>query len=61
MLTAIHAANTIDDVDAVPGWKLHPLKGDLKGYWSLTVTPNQRLIFRFMDGDAYDLDLTDYH
>jgi proteic killer suppression protein len=61
MLTAIHAARMIDDIDAVPGWKLHPLKGDLKGYWSLTVTRNQRLIFRFTDGDAHDLDLVDYH
>jgi proteic killer suppression protein len=37
------------------------LKGDLAGYWSLTVTGNWRLIFRFEDGDAFDLDLLDYH
>jgi proteic killer suppression protein len=61
MLVAIHAARTVDDIDLVPGWKLHPLKGDLAGCWSLTVTRNWRLTFRFEDGDAFDLDLVDYH
>ena len=45
----------------MPGWRLHPLKGKLAGYWSLTVTGNWRLTFKFEDGDAYDLDLLDYH
>ena len=46
-----------------PGWKLHPLKGDLKGLWSLTVTGNSRLIFRYDEGTntASDIDLIDYH
>jgi proteic killer suppression protein len=61
MLTALHFAHSIDEIDLVPGWKLHPLKGDLKGYWSLTVTRNYRLIFRFLHGEAHDLDLIDYH
>jgi proteic killer suppression protein len=61
MLTALHLARSVDEIDLVPGWKLHPLKGDLKGYWSLTVTRNHRLIFRFAGGDAGDLDLVDYH
>jgi proteic killer suppression protein len=61
MLTVIHTAKSVGDIEAYPGWKLHPLKGDLKGYWSLTVTRNYRLIFRFKDGDARDLDLVDYH
>ena len=61
MLTALHFARSIDEIGLVPGWKLHPLKGDLKGHWSLTVTRNHRLIFRFMGGDAHDLDLVDYH
>jgi toxin HigB-1 len=61
MLTALHHARSMDDIDLVPGWKLHPLKGDLKGRWSLTVTRNYRLVFRFAGGDAYDLDLVDYH
>jgi toxin HigB-1 len=44
-----------------PGWRLHPLKGDLKGFWSVTITGNWRVVFRFEKGDALDVDLTDYH
>jgi toxin HigB-1 len=40
---------------------MHPLKGDLKGYWSLTVRANWRIVFRFADGKASDVDLVDYH
>jgi toxin HigB-1 len=61
MLHALDTAATIDEVETVPGWRLHPLKGDLRSYWSLTVSGNWRLIFRFIDGDAFDVDLTDYH
>ena len=39
----------------------HPLTGELRGFWSLTVTGNWRLIFRFEDGEARDVDLVDYH
>ena len=49
-----------DDLD-LPGWRLHPLKGQLAGYWSLTVSGNWRLIFRFVDGDVELLDYLDYH
>lgn len=45
----------------LPGYRLHPLKGDLTGYWSVTVSGNWRVIFRFDSGNAYDLDLVDYH
>ena len=45
----------------LPGYGLHPLKGDLRGYWSVKVSGNWRIIFRFQDGDALDLDLIDYH
>lgn len=61
MLLAIQVAKEIDDLSVMPGWRLHPLKGKLAGYWSLTVTGNWRLTFKFQDGDAYDLDLLDYH
>ena len=44
-----------------PGWELHPLKGGLKGFWSVTVAGNWRVIFRFEEGDASDIDLVDYH
>jgi proteic killer suppression protein len=45
----------------LPGLKLHPLKGRLKGFWSVWVTGNWRIIFRFDGGHAYDVDLIDYH
>jgi len=45
----------------LPGYRLHPLKGDLAGFWSVTVRANWRIVFRFVDGDARDVDLVDYH
>ncbi|MBI2539187.1 MAG: type II toxin-antitoxin system RelE/ParE family toxin [Deltaproteobacteria bacterium] len=45
----------------LPGFRLHPLKGDLKGFWSVTVRANWRIVFRFQDGDVWDVDLIDYH
>ncbi len=46
---------------AVPGWKLHPLKGDLAGYWAVWVSGNWRLTFAFADGSAELVDYQDYH
>ena len=48
------------DLD-LPGYRFHALKGNLKGMWSVTVSGNWRVVFRFVDGDAFDVDLTDYH
>ena len=45
----------------LPGYRLHPLKGDLQGLWSVTVRANWRIVFRFEDGDAFDVELIDYH
>lgn len=45
----------------LPGYRLHPLKGDRKGFWSVTVSGNWRIVFRFHDGHACDVDLVDYH
>lgn len=63
LLFALETAQDIEQVRRFPGWKLHPLKGELKGFWSLTVTGNWRLIFRYDDvtNTASDIDLTDYH
>ena len=61
MLHARDSAATIDEVEIMPGWRLHPLKGDLKDMWSLTISGSWRLVFRFENGDAFDIDLTDYH
>ncbi len=41
--------------------KLHALKGDLKGFWAVTVRANWRIIFRFKDAKAFDVDFIDYH
>lgn len=45
----------------LPGYRLHRLKGELKGMWSVTISGNWRIIFRFADGEAWDVDLVDYH
>jgi proteic killer suppression protein len=56
----------LDEADApqalnLPGYRLHPLKGDLNGFWSVTVRANWRVIFRFQGADAFDIELIDYH
>ena len=61
ILLAIDEAQRPQDVGLFPGWRLHALKGDLKGFWSVSVTGNWRVIFRFEKGDAFDVDLVDYH
>jgi proteic killer suppression protein len=45
----------------LPGFRLHPLKGELKGRWAVTVRANWRVIFQVVDGDAWDVDYVDYH
>ena len=49
-----------EDMD-LPGFHLHPLKGDMKGLWAVTVRANWRVTFRFEKGEACDVDLVDYH
>ena len=44
-----------------PGYNLHPLRGNYKGFWSVKVSGNWRIIFRFKDGNAFDVNLIDYH
>jgi proteic killer suppression protein len=63
LLFALETADRLEQLARFPGWKLHPLKGDLKGFWSLTVTGNWRLIFRYDEktNTASDIDLIDYH
>jgi toxin HigB-1 len=60
ILTRLNAAGSIDDIN-VPGFGLHRLSGDLKGFWSVTVSRNWRIIFRFKENDAFDVDFIDYH
>ena len=60
LLSRLDAAVTIEDMD-VQGFGLHRLSGDLKGFWSVTVSRNWRIVFRFEEGDAFDVDFLDYH
>lgn len=60
ILTLLDAAKVIKDMDR-PTLGLHPLKGDLKGFWAVTVRANWRIIFRFDEAKAYDVDFLDYH
>jgi proteic killer suppression protein len=59
-LSALDSAQTIDDME-IPGFRLHPLKGELAGRWSITVNGNWRVTFEFREGNAYVLDYEDYH
>ena len=59
-LAALDTAQTIQDM-SVPGFALHPLKGDMRGRWSISVNGNWRLTFEFQDGNASVLDYEDYH
>ncbi len=58
-LTALDTAQVIEDMD-VPGFALHPLKGAMRGRWSISVNGNWRLTFEFKDGNTYVLDFEDY-
>jgi proteic killer suppression protein len=60
ILARLDAASAVSDMD-LPGFRLHPLKGELKGSWVVTVRANWRVIFRFVEGDALDVDYADYH
>jgi len=60
ILARLDAATAVADMD-LPGFRLHPLKGELKGLWAVTVRANWRVIFRFAEGDAIDIDYADYH
>ena len=60
ILARLNEAGKVQDM-GLPGLKLHPLKGDLAGTWSVWVSGNWRITFRFEAGNAYDVDLVDYH
>jgi proteic killer suppression protein len=60
ILTVLDEATTPQELD-LPGYRLHPLKGDRKGFWSVTVRANWRIVFRFVGVDAFDVELIDYH
>ena len=59
-LTALDTALHIEDLD-IPGYRLHLLKGNLKGCWSITVNSNWRITFKFSEGNVYIVNYEDYH
>lgn len=59
-LEVIDSAKFVDDI-RIPGYDLHELKGDKKGTWSIKVSGNWRITFKFDNKDAYDIGLEDYH
>jgi proteic killer suppression protein len=59
-LTALNTATCIEDMD-LPGFRLHPLKGNRKGFWAIDVSKNWRIVFKFEEGNVYVVDYEDYH
>lgn len=59
-LAALDTAQTIEDMN-IPGYRLHQLKGDRKGAWSIAVSGNWRVTFEFVDGNVYIVNYEDYH
>ena len=60
ILAVLDTAGAVQDMD-LPGFRLHQLTGNLKGFWAVTVRANWRIVFRFERGRALDVDLVDYH
>jgi len=59
-LVALDTAQSIEDLD-IPGYRLHPLKGNKQGIWSIVVSGNWRVTFEFKDGNAHIVNYEDYH
>lgn len=60
ILALLRQAQVIDDM-AAPGLRLHPLQGDLRDFWAVTVQANWRVTFKFEGGDVHVVDYVDYH
>jgi proteic killer suppression protein len=60
-LDYLNASARLDDLSAPPGNRLEQLKGNRRGFYSIRVNDRYRLVFRFKDGDAYDVGIVDYH
>jgi len=60
ILAVLDRSRGPDDMD-LPGFRLHPLRGALRGHFAVSVSGNWRVTFRFADGDAHDVDYVDYH
>jgi proteic killer suppression protein len=60
-LAVLNAASRLDQISPLKSVGLHPLKGRRRGQWAITINGPWRLCFRFRDGDAYDVEIVDYH
>lgn len=60
-LEYINLASKIDDLSVPPGNRLHALSGDRKGQYAIRINSQWRICFQFVDGDAYDVEVCDYH
>ncbi len=61
LLAALDAAMTLQDLSPLKSVGLHKLKGDRAGQWAMTINDRWRICFRFKDGDAFAVEITDYH
>jgi len=61
ILAVLNTAKSLDPIRAIPGYKLHALSGKMDGFWSVWVTGNYRVLFRFEKGDVFNVDYVDYH
>ena len=61
VLAMLDAATSLSDISPLKSVGLHSLKGNRKGQWAMTINGPWRLCFRFKDGDAYDVEILDYH
>ena len=60
-LEYVNLASSLDDLRVPPGNRLHALTGDRQGQYAIAVNDQWRICFRFVDGDAYDVEVCDYH
>ncbi len=60
LLNALSLARSLEELN-LASFRLHPLKGDMKGHWAMTVRANWRIAFRFVEGEFHDVDFLDYH
>ncbi len=60
ILARLDASQSQEDMN-LPGLRLHPLKGDLKGLWAVDVSGNWRVFFRFENNNVFNVDYNDYH
>jgi proteic killer suppression protein len=61
LLAALDAATSLKDLSPLKSVNLHKLVGDRKGFWAMTINGPWRLCFRFHDGDAFEVQIVDYH